>query len=59
MGSEPTSLDDIPECGESFCETCGDCVHCEGGGPAWYLGDGGKKELAWRCDNCGGRSFKE
>lgn len=27
-----------PECGEDFCDRCGDCLHCYGGDPCW---DGG------------------
>jgi hypothetical protein len=25
------TVNDEPECGEDFCDSCGDCLHCYGG----------------------------
>lgn len=30
----------IPECGEDFCDHCGDCLHCYGGDPCTQSKDG-------------------
>ena len=29
-----------PECGEDFCDKCGDCLHCYEGDPCCYREDG-------------------
>ena len=29
-----------PECGEDFCDSCGDCLHCYGGDPCLESSDG-------------------
>ena len=26
-----------PECGEDFCDRCGDCLHCYGGDPCYGI----------------------
>lgn len=28
-----------PVCGEDFCDTCGDCLHCYGSEPCLYGGE--------------------
>jgi hypothetical protein len=31
----PTVEDRTPKCGEDFCDSCGDCLHCYGGDTCW------------------------
>lgn len=35
------SVNATPECGEDFCERCGDCLRCFAGGDCYY-NDGGE-----------------
>jgi hypothetical protein len=34
-------VDAEPECGEDFCDSCGDCLHCYSGDPC-HRNDSGK-----------------
>lgn len=31
--------DRVPVCGENFCDSCGDCLHCYGGDPCYPHGE--------------------
>jgi hypothetical protein len=36
VGETPVAVEDAePECGEDFCDQCGDCLHCFGGDPCF------------------------
>lgn len=39
VNDETTVYDLEPQCGEDFCDRCGDCLHCYGGDPCYYGGD--------------------
>jgi len=45
-----------PKCGESFCDECGDCVHCGDGFQEWAWDDPEhtKKVKVWVCARCEG-----
>lgn len=36
-----------PECGEDFCDTCGDCLACYGGDPCYGFHDDPEAGHSW------------
>jgi len=34
------TINATPECGEDFCESCGDCLACHGGDPCYMREEG-------------------
>lgn len=32
-GKELRAVEAVPQCGEDFCDACGDCLHCYEGDP--------------------------